>query len=109
MKVEENLKKINNEKGKLIYEKFNAVFEKNPGYKILVKFNEILNGKNSNVDIEPNILSSYKQGPLTTIDVERAFSLLKHILNDRRYNLTDNHLEMYMVVNFNENNNNNFF
>lgn len=102
--IEETLKKVNNDKGKLIYEKFQTVFEKNLGFKILQTFNDVLNGKRSDVDVAPNILSSYKKCPITSIDVERAFSLLKHILDDRRYNLTEKNLEMYMVVNFNEKN-----
>ena len=52
------------------------------------------------------MLSSYKQCSLSSVDVELAFSLLKYllyILDHTRYNLSENHLEMYTVVNFNEN------
>ena len=49
--MEETLKTINNEKERLIFEEFNAVFKKNPTQKMLLKHNTIINRKNTDVDI----------------------------------------------------------
>ena len=34
--------------------------------------------------------------------VERSFSIYKNILTDRRYNFTEENLEMYIILNFNK-------
>lgn len=36
---------------------------------------------------------------VTSVDVERSFSTYKNILNDRKHNLTTEHLEEYLIVN----------
>ncbi len=43
-----------------------------------------------------------KYAPLTSVDVERSFSVYKRILTDRRQNLTETNIEMYNVINYNQ-------
>lgn len=39
--------------------------------------------------------------PMTSVDAERSFSIYKYILSDRRHNLTESHLAMLNVIQFN--------
>ncbi len=39
---------------------------------------------------------------LTSVDVERSFSVYKRILTDRRQNLTETNIEMYNIINHNQ-------
>jgi hypothetical protein len=39
---------------------------------------------------------------LTSIDVERSFSVYKRILTDSQQNLTETNVEMYNVINYNQ-------
>ena len=43
-----------------------------------------------------------KYAPLTSVDVERSFSVYKRILTDRRQNLTETNIEVYNVINYNQ-------
>ena len=43
-----------------------------------------MSGKaNVNLDIMPNSLNCFKYAPITSVDVERSFSLYKHILSNK--------------------------
>jgi hypothetical protein len=39
--------------------------------------------QNVNLDITPNFLNYFKYVPVTSVDIERTFSLYKHILSNR--------------------------
>lgn len=100
-KVGDELKKIENDNGQLLIDKFTTVLKKNPGYDELKKYNLTINGEDIGLDAQPDIISCYKKCPITSVSVERSFSQLKHILSDRRHNFSDKNFEMYLVVNFN--------
>jgi hypothetical protein len=57
--------------------------------------------QNVYLDITPNFLNYFKYASITSVDVERTFSLYKHILSNRRYNFQELNLEMYIIKNFN--------
>jgi len=79
-----------------------CVIEKHEGYKTLKCYYEVMSGKaNVNLDIMPTLLNCFKYAPITSVDVERSFSLYKHILSNRRFNFNENHLEMYLIISFN--------
>jgi hypothetical protein len=42
--------------------------------------------QNVYLDTSPKFLNYFKYASITSIDVERTFSLYKHILSNRRYN-----------------------
>ena len=45
----------------------------------------------------------YIHAPLTTVDIERSFSLYRNILSDRRRNLTEEHIAMLNFIEYNTN------
>lgn len=101
-KIEDILTNIPGPKGEKIKEKCMYVIEKNEGYKTLKCYYEVMSGKaNVNLDITPTLLNCFKYAPITSVDVERSFSLYKHILSNRRFNFNENNLEMYLIINFN--------
>jgi len=62
---------------------------------------EVMSGKKDvNLDITPTLLNCFKYATITIVDVERSFSLYKHILNNRRFNFNENYLEIYLIINF---------
>lgn len=71
--------------------------------KILKSVNDVLSGTSRNdVNVDPETAPLFNYAPLTTVDVERSFSIYKHILTNRRYNFKQDSLEMYLVINFNK-------
>lgn len=82
-----------------VNEKLDTVLKNNPGFTKLQAINNILNGDFSKpVDMDPDTICKFKYAPITSCEVERTFSFYKHVLSDRRQNLTVENLEKYMVV-----------
>jgi len=96
------LTKIPGDKGIIIKTKVTQLYEKNKGYQMLEKIGLVHSGNNEKQlpeNLTPNLVANMKNAPLTSVDVERSFSLYKHILTDRRTNLTPEHMEQYIIVN----------
>jgi len=49
------------------------------------------------------ILSFFKFSfiPITSVDCERSFSICKHLLTDSLHSFTEEKLEYYLIINFN--------
>lgn len=104
-KFKDNICKIDNDKGNILKTKIESVLNKNIGYSRLKVLNDCINGKtinNEEVNMEPHIIAAYKKCPITSVDVERSFSMLKNILSDRRHNFNEKNFEMYNIVHFYE-------
>jgi hypothetical protein len=61
--------------------------------------------RNQNINLEKtlNVFNYFKYAPITSVDVERTFSLYKQILSNRQYNFHEHNLEIYIIINFNSN------
>ncbi|XP_031358786.1 uncharacterized protein LOC116182392 [Photinus pyralis] len=100
--VKSKIIRIPGEKGKRLKSKLDNVLEKNVGFKTLEQYSTILTGDGeSNEDIKVEMIPKFKYAPITSVDVERSFSIYKHILDSRRCNFTEENLEMYIVCNYN--------
>ena len=88
------------ERGKALANKMNSVLSKNTGFQKINAIASILSGEVSNVDINltPSQINSFKCAPVTSTDVERSFSIYKHILDDRRCRLTQQHMKWMLVI-----------
>lgn len=78
------------------------VLKKNQGYQILLGIQNVLSGDEDGhlpTNYSPDMTSNMKFSPITSVDVERSFSLYKHILSDRRTHMTPEHMEQYIVIN----------
>lgn len=101
--VENQINCIPGPKGAVIKKKYIDVVSKNTGFEFVCNFAKIITGEhNVNVNnYSSDLIAFFKYAPISSVDVERSFSVYKHILNSRRYNFTELNLEMYMLVNFN--------
>ena len=93
---------ISGDKGIIIKTKVTQLYEKNKGYQMLEKIglvHSVNNEKQLPENLTPNLVANMKNAPLISVDVERSFSLYKHILTDGRTNLTPEHMEQYIIVN----------
>lgn len=68
---------------------------------MLEKVGNILRGNNEDLPeyFTPSVVADMKFAPLTSVDVERSFSLYKHILSDKRTNMSVDNKEKYIIVN----------
>jgi hypothetical protein len=99
LEVKNSLSNAAGETGAIVYQKFNQILEKNPGFSIIREIGIILSGGFvENFQMPPNIISCYKFVPLTSTDVERSFSIYKSVLSDRRARFTPENLEMYLII-----------
>lgn len=84
------LTEIGGTQGKTVKMKVENVLGKNEGYKLMVKISKILSGEDENFDglpedLQLNDLVHFKYAPITSVDVERSFSIYKNMLaNNRR-------------------------
>lgn len=85
--------------GMRVKDKFIAVLERNPGYKLLAMISNYLNGQSLELpgNITYLIVPNFKYCPTTSVDVERTFSAYKMILTDKRQSLTADNLEKIIV------------
>lgn len=96
------LTNIQGEKGMIIKTKVTQLYQKNKGYQVMEKIGLVQSGNNEEQlpeNLTPSLVADMKNAPLTSVDVERSFSLYKYILTDRRTNLTPEHMEQYIIVN----------
>lgn len=95
-------KKVKGTIGNSIYDKFNKVINKNAGYLKLKKVRKILEGETVN-DFDFNIslecIAKLKNAPITSVDVERSFSISKHMYSDRRHNFLLHNFEKHLIIN----------
>lgn len=83
------LTQIHGEHGMSIKTKIENVLNKNKGYQLLIKISNILSGDEENFDGLPedmniNDLIYFKYAPITSVDVERSFSVYKNMMTDNR-------------------------
>jgi hypothetical protein len=87
-----------------ISKKLGEVINKNDGLTTLTLISKALCGEFSDeLKINPQILSCYKYAPITSVDVERSFSMYKNTLNDNRQSFKIDNLEKHLIVCVNEN------
>ncbi|KAF0760196.1 DUF659 domain-containing protein [Aphis craccivora] len=101
-KCSTQLKNIPGDKGHQICLKMEDVLQKNQGYQMLSGIQKVLSGDEDGhlpINYSPDMASNMKFSPITSVDVERSFSLYKHILSDRRTHMTPEHMEQYIVIN----------
>uniref|UniRef100_A0A915E3J0 F-box domain-containing protein n=1 Tax=Ditylenchus dipsaci TaxID=166011 RepID=A0A915E3J0_9BILA len=84
--------------GQQVRDKLKYVLDKNPGINRLSEITNVLEGRESCLNMDPNMIASMKFAPIMSCDVERSFSVYKNLLAENRTNITPEHLEMYMIL-----------
>jgi len=106
--VDNNIYEIPGNAGKAIQEKFQAVIKKNKGYETMKNISACIDGTNGTLEnIEQNFSPSdifvFKYAPVTSVDVEKSFSMFKNVLADNRQSFTFENLKKTFVVQCNAN------
>lgn len=95
-----NCKNVKGEIGRKILQKFESVIENNLGFKKLQIISKIFMGDfTETTEFKENLLPSLKFAPITSVDVERSFSIYKHMLTDRRKSFLVENFEKHIVIN----------
>lgn len=92
---------IPGERGEVLKQKFDSIIERNPGIKILRNIAARLEGDVCEMPSEfgPGEVALFKFCPITSVDVERSFSIYKNILSDNRQQLTKENIKKIIVTN----------
>ena len=102
-KVQVQLQMAQGNDGQKVYKKFETVLNKNSGLKILKQISKIIGGESDNMDALPedlttNDLSFYKFAPITSVDVERSFSIYKNLLTDNRRSFKLENIRKHLLL-----------
>lgn len=96
---ESECKNVQGDIGKTIFHKFSNIILKNEGFIVLRNLANIYSGNFEDINtIHPDISGKFKFAPITSVDVERSFSLYKYILTDRRQSFNTDNLEKHLIV-----------
>lgn len=102
-KVQVQLQMAQGNDGQNVYKKFETVLNKNSGLKILKQISKIISGESDNMDGLPedltiNDLTFYKFAPITSVDVERSFSIYKNLLTDNRRSFKLENIRKHLLL-----------
>ena len=97
-----------NSKESNITSKFIDVLRRNNGYQEIKLISKILNGEHNlagqlEYDYLPNEINAFSFAPLTSVDVERSFSIFKALYSSRKHQFTFENLKMTFFINCNSN------
>lgn len=96
---EASCKNVTGKIGTVVLKKFRNVIDKNSGYSVLQNVAKILEGEVvTNFDLSPQIIVNLKNAPITSVDVERSFSVYKHMYTDKRHKFLPENFEKYLIV-----------
>lgn len=85
--------------------KFMVILEKNPGWKELQIISDIHSGNDNTgtleVELSPREITLFSNAPITSVDVERSFSLYKSILRPDRRQFSFQNLKFHLIISSN--------
>ncbi|XP_031343081.1 uncharacterized protein LOC116170717 [Photinus pyralis] len=104
VEIVDNFKKstleVKGRQAETIAKKLDDILLKNEGFNELQKMAKVLAGERvDNLNIDAHLVPHFKYAPITSVDVERCFSIYNNILNNRRTNFKMEHLEQYLIIN----------
>lgn len=101
--VQTQLKSVQDEPGKKVYEKMENVLSKNISLKTLKQMLSILSGSITIMnghpgDLTTNNLIFYKYAPMMSVDIERSFSVYKYLLNHNRQSFKLENIKKHFII-----------
>lgn len=99
-----DLTKVSGEKGKSVSEKCERVVAANKDLEKMKNIGRVLEGENdADVgEMDPQTVACFKYAPVTSVEVERSFSLFKHLLSDRRQGFKFESIKKMLVISCNQ-------
>lgn len=99
--IENEINQVAGLVGKKVQEKFTKVFKSNPDLEKIRMIRKVLSGEQGvGLQLSPELIAALKYTPLTTVDVERSFSLHKLLMTDQRKSFTPENLEKHIMCCF---------
>ncbi len=103
--LEATSEKLSNSASELkekVLTKFRSVLGNNPDLETMSLVAATLSGNTTEFDLamSPDTLASLAYCPLTSVEVERSFSMAKAILDSRRMNFTMQNFEKYLICHY---------
>lgn len=98
--VVSDLSRVKGEVGKLAFAKMENVLNKNSGYDTMCKISDVLSGKKYSFveeELEAGDICCFKYAPVSSVDVERTFSMYKSLLVDNRRSFKFENLQKVFV------------
>jgi hypothetical protein len=102
-KVQAELQIAQGVDGQKVYNTFETVLNKNNGLKTLKQISKILGGESIDMNGLPenlttNDLAFYKFAPITSVDVERSFSIYKNLLCHNRRSFKLENIRKHLLI-----------
>lgn len=101
--VEEKVAKIPGSRGDVFRDKMNSILKKNHGLQCLQEIKKVLIGQEGEGELppgwSPGESATLKFCPIVSVDVERSFSIFKHIFTDRRQRFNEENLAKVVICN----------
>ena len=84
--------------------KVKEILDKNPGFNFLARMGQVLEGSPESLETgeSPNLPAIYSNAPVTSVDVEHAFSTFKDIMSPKRMSLREDHIKDILVIQWNK-------
>lgn len=101
--VQTQLKSVQGEPGKKVYEKMENVLSKNIGLITLKQISSILSGSISTMDGLPEDLTTndlifYKYASITSVDVKRSFFVYKNLPSHNRRSIKLENIKKHLII-----------
>ena len=99
----DELSNVPGDKGIAIKTKCDKVIAANLGLHVFRSIRNIFEGRSEeNIpDMTPDDIAAFEFAPVTSTEVERSFSALKHLLSDRRLSFTEDNVKKMIVASCN--------
>jgi len=102
LKFKSDIESVPGKIGDAVASKLNNVLTKNTAFGELVKLVAVLNKTESveqnEILISPKHWDKFTYAPITSVDVERSFSMYNNVLQDKRESFTPENIEKVVVV-----------
>lgn len=97
----EKMSRVPGPKGEILKGRMEEVLTKNSGLTVLSKIGEVMDGTGAALPAGFDAADAANLAfcPIVSVDVERTFSVFKHIFADRRQSFSEENLEKSVVVN----------
>lgn len=104
--VIEAINDVNGETANIIKTKIANVIAKNSGFTVSKALSACLTGKSNNTETDNYSVQetlAFKFAPITSVDVERSFSMYKNVLRSNRQSFLFENLSEMFIIYFNQN------
>lgn len=95
----QSINSIPGAKARTVIEKCQRVLSANRDFEKIKYIGKVLGGESSGIiQMDPLTVARFKFAPITSVDVQRSFSVLKYLLSDRRHSFCFENFKKHLVI-----------